>query len=131
MVDFPKLRKEVRSFLTKEDGKMTKENLIKAGVIITAFSAAAALNSSEASAGHVDGCNPEGWVNDDCGLPTPSDYTCTTGLKAGSKTGHDNDIGFELQGNQPTGTHSHCADTFQWSDHSDYATYDDGGGGMF
>ncbi len=130
MVNLPKLKKEVRAFLTKEDGKMTKENLIKAGVIIAAFSAAAVMNSGEASAGHVDNCNPDGWVNDDCGLATPKDYSCADGLKAGTETGHTNEVNFNLQGNQPSAQHGHCADTFSWSDHANYTTHDEGGGGM-
>ncbi len=49
MPNIPKLKKKIHSFLTKEDGKISKENLIKAGVILSAI----ALSSVKGvSAGH-------------------------------------------------------------------------------
>ena len=51
MAGIPKLKKKVSSFLTKEDGKISKENLIKAGVLLSAV-AIASLKATEA--GHSD-----------------------------------------------------------------------------
>jgi len=39
MLKLPKLKKKIESFLTKEDGKISKENLIKAGIILGAVAA--------------------------------------------------------------------------------------------
>ena len=40
MSGIPKLKKKVSSFLTKEDGKISKENIIKAGAILGAIAVA-------------------------------------------------------------------------------------------
>ncbi len=69
MSKLPKLKKKVHSFLTKEDGKITKENLIKTGVLvgIVGFGSLSSLKSVESfcppddiadkSGFHVDHCN--------------------------------------------------------------------------
>ena len=51
MIKIPKLKKKVSSFLTKEDGKISKEKLIKAGVLLSAV-AIASLKSVEADYVH-------------------------------------------------------------------------------
>jgi len=123
MVKIPKIKKEVRAFLTKEDGKMTKENLVKAGIVIAAFSAAASLNSSDVSAQtHTSNCN-EGWVSGGCGTDPPDGWSCTDGLAAGNNGEHDNDLDFNVQGNDLVSSHGHCADTFQWDAHSSHTSH--------
>jgi hypothetical protein len=47
----PKIKKKIRSFLTREDGKISKESLIKTGILLSA-AAIASLNTVNA------GCPP-------------------------------------------------------------------------
>ncbi len=49
MVELPKIKKKISSFLTKEDGKISKEKLIKAGILL---GAAALVSIKGAEAGH-------------------------------------------------------------------------------
>jgi len=62
MPKIPKLKKKISSFLTKEDGRISKENLIKTGVLLSA-AAMASLKMVKAdcppdsSVGHDDHCN--------------------------------------------------------------------------
>ncbi len=48
MVKIPELKKKIHSFLTKEDGKISKENLIKTGVLLSAV-AFASVEGAEAT----------------------------------------------------------------------------------
>ena len=62
MVDFPKIKKKVNAFLVGEEGKISKESLIKTGALLTMF-AIGALKSAKAvcpenrNNGHYDHCN--------------------------------------------------------------------------
>ncbi len=61
MKALPKLKRKISSFLTKEDGKISKEALIKTGVLLTA-AAIANLKSAESycpvyGGRHADHCN--------------------------------------------------------------------------
>jgi hypothetical protein len=49
MIKIPKLKKKISSFLTKEEGKISKEKLIKAGILL---GAAALVSVNEVEAGH-------------------------------------------------------------------------------
>lgn len=51
MVDFPKLKKKITSFLAKEEGKISKESLIKTGILIGVVAGSAGLASQEVNAG--------------------------------------------------------------------------------
>ena len=53
MIKIPKLKKKVSSFLTKEDGKISKEKLVKTGVLLSA-GAIASLKSVEAGYTHTN-----------------------------------------------------------------------------
>lgn len=53
MIKIPKLKKKISSFLTKEDGKISKEKLIKTGVLLSAI-AIASLKSVEAQYQHTN-----------------------------------------------------------------------------
>ena len=78
MVKIPKLKKKISSFLTKEDGKISKENLVKAGILLSA----AALSSLSASAD----CPPDGSASHD---------------------DHCNDLSVNYSQPTVTGTHEH------------------------
>ncbi len=57
----PRLKKKIRSFLTKEDGKISKEALLKTGILLSA-AALASLNAAadcpaDSSLSHNDHCN--------------------------------------------------------------------------
>lgn len=69
MVRIPKLKKKIGSFLTKEDGKISKENLIKAGILL---SAAVIATLKTADAGHSN---------------TPHSNSITADYSAGTATG--------------------------------------------
>ena len=61
MVKFPKLKKKISSFLTKEEGKISKESLIKTGVLLSfaamATSTVEAACPPSTAGGHSDHCN--------------------------------------------------------------------------
>ena len=50
MVVLPKLKKKVNAFLVSEEGKITKESILKAGVILGSFAISSALLSKGAIA---------------------------------------------------------------------------------
>ena len=62
MVNIPKIKKKVNAFLVGEEGKISKESLIKTGAMLTMF-ALGALKSANAGCplnsdnGHYDHCN--------------------------------------------------------------------------
>ncbi len=76
VVNFPKLKKKIESFLTKEDGKISKENIVKTGIVLS-VAAAAAVKNSDAD------CPPTiGKYNDHCNglsvtMPTPKTVKAT------------------------------------------------------
>ena len=53
MIKIPKLKKKISAFLTKEDGRISKEKLIKTGVLLSAV-AIASLNAVEAGWTHTN-----------------------------------------------------------------------------
>ena len=62
MVKIPQLKKKISSFLTKEDGKISKENLIKAGILLGSVALLSIKNVSadcpiDTSPNHDDHCN--------------------------------------------------------------------------
>ena len=111
MVKLPELKKKIGSFLTKEDGKISKENLIKAGVLIAALSIGAASSAKTAS-GAVS-------CTTDCtDITNPSDCTsCDT-----PSTAHRNTLGTpSYTSEQAVATHNHCAQSCHAS-HSSHSS---------
>lgn len=49
-INFPKIKKKVNAFLVGEEGKISKESLIKAGTVIGFIGLGAALSSQKISA---------------------------------------------------------------------------------
>ena len=60
-MNLPKLKKKISSFLTKEDGKITKTSLIKAGILLSSAAIASLKTASAAcppvTTSHDDHCN--------------------------------------------------------------------------
>ena len=112
MVKLPELKKKIGSFLTKEDGKISKENLVKAGVLIAALSIGAASSAKTAS-GAVS-------CTTDCtDLPNPADCSnCDT-----TEILHrPNALGTPTYvDNQAVATHNHCAQSCHAS-HSSHSS---------
>lgn len=50
MDKIPKLKKKINAFLTKEDGKISKENLVKTGVLLGAVSLGSVLAAKNTAA---------------------------------------------------------------------------------
>ena len=46
MVDIPKIKKKINAFLIGEEGKISKESLLKTGMVITAFAVGSAIAAS-------------------------------------------------------------------------------------
>ena len=51
MADIPKLKKKISSFLVSEEGKISKESLLKAGTMLSAVALGSALAVNNANAG--------------------------------------------------------------------------------
>jgi hypothetical protein len=54
MIKLPELKKKIKSFLTKEDGKISKENLLKTGIFLTILST---LSLKEVNSATPSGCD--------------------------------------------------------------------------
>lgn len=78
MVKIPQLKKKISSFLTREEGKISKENLIKTGVLLSA-AALASLKSVNAA------CPPDDSQHDE----------------------HCNQLSLSYAASTATGTHAH------------------------
>ena len=50
----PEIKKKISSYLSSEDGKITKESLLTVGAFVTSAAASAALLSKSVSAGHTN-----------------------------------------------------------------------------
>ncbi len=73
----PEIKRKISSYLTAEDGKITKESLLTVGAFVTSAAASAALLSKTVSAGHTN-------------HPT-----------------HDNDLAVDYKQDTAIGKHSH------------------------
>lgn len=51
MVKFPKLKKKISSFLTKEEGKISKESLTRVGIFLGSVAIASSLVSAAGNPG--------------------------------------------------------------------------------
>jgi hypothetical protein len=99
MIKLPKLKKKIHSFLTKEEGKISKENLIKTGVIIASFSIGAALNAKQVHSQVT--CDP------DCAsIGNPPDQLEHNNASCGG--GHGNTLTLGYAQSTASGTHDNC-----------------------
>lgn len=115
MVKLPKLKKKIGSFLTKEEGKINKESLIKTGVLIAAFSIGSAMNAKVVSS--------EVTCSTDCtDIPNPTDCeNCDIQHPAV----HSNSLDLSYTSPNALANHNHCVQDCH-SNHSSGG----GGGGM-
>lgn len=117
----PEFRKKISSFLSKEDGRITKEGLLKAGVAAVVMAAAAAVSSQQVAAGHsnVTSCTP------DCG--TGPSLPANTNMNNQAVHFHSNNVLLGASGGTATGTHSHCIETCQHASHGSHGSHCSGG----
>jgi len=136
MVNIPKLKKKVHSFLIKEEGKISKENLIKTGALIAVFSIGAALSAQETEAAYWDvwchKSNPSEAVtcSPDCEDVNDPNFSRSKLEAEDGETrkcdvtinGHQNERSLSVSGATATGTHAHCAQSCHVShdSHSDH-----------
>ena len=74
MVNIPKLKKKVHAFLIGEEGKISKESLLKAGTILGIIAISGTLNVNDTTAStHSDSLNHAN------GLSLSASETSTTG----------------------------------------------------
>jgi hypothetical protein len=110
--NIPSFKKKIVSFMSKEDGKISKEKLIKAGILAAVFSFAVASQLKQtAAAGHDDHTN-SGHNSFDpptrCGIPVPN---LDHGANEVYGPDHENIISFSDTAGVATGTHKHCVHT--------------------
>ena len=120
MVKFPELKKKISSFLRKEDGKISKESLIKTGVIIAAVSS---MVAKDAVAGHAS-CDPE-CTDPEVPNPALSESYDDSGIKT-----HGNVLGLSSTGVSIAGTHNHCIENCH-SSHDSHTSHCNAGTGKW
>lgn len=98
----PVFKKKVASFLSREDGKISKESLVKAGILVSIFSLGAAMSAKSASAG----CNRDCPGINNSLRPDKSDYHSNTLVL------HDNGASLVKRTDEGliVGSHSHCVE---------------------
>jgi hypothetical protein len=119
MIKLPEFKKKVNSFLTKEDGKISKESIIKSGVLIAALSLGAAIATKTASSAIT--CDPN---CEELSNPTSYKDHSQSGL-----TDHNNNMNITSEGSNAIGAHNHCAQECHTShdshgSHCDCAVWD-------
>jgi hypothetical protein len=130
MIKLPKIKKKLHSFLTKEEGKISKESLIKTGSLIAAFSLGAAINSqpAEGASGSwndweakcdsnlvgsgkgftIPGCTSEPPTHDITETSPAPDLGCTASGEVDDEwTGHYNGLLLKTDGSQAEATAGH------------------------
>ncbi len=113
MNTIPKLKKKIASFLTKEDGKISKESLIKTGVLLSII-ALGGLRSVKAD------CVPRTHITyDENGDELVAEYT-TPKMNAGYGD-HCNELSmdYDEQAEEIVGKHNHAIH----SSHSSHASH--------
>ena len=95
MANFPKLKKKITSFLAKEEGKISKESLIKTGIMIGVVAGSVGLASQSVSAA----CSPQS------SYPT-----------------HVNNLGVESEDMAAKGTHGHHGSHCNHSSHGSHCS---------
>ena len=88
MSKLPVIKKKVSAFLTREDGRISKDKLLKTGIILSAI-AIGTLKTVKA----------------DCPINTNNDHTdhCN-----GLRISYDNTVSSSAPGGTVTGTHNHA-----------------------
>ncbi|MBN2112448.1 hypothetical protein JW707_05110 [Candidatus Woesearchaeota archaeon] len=108
----PVFKKKISSFLAKEDGKISKENLIKAGILAAILSAGAAASAKQVSASV--SCDPSCSGNPD----PPNELNVDKDLDPI----HYNFLRLGKSGGAFQGTHEHCIESCHVS-HSSHGSH--------
>jgi len=117
MAKLPKLKKKISAFLTKEEGKISKEALVKTGVLVAGISVAAAINSQPVHAGHTNLINCDAR---NCGLPNPA-KPCNNCNFDGS---HNNLLKpLTYSASTATAEHNHCIQACSHGNHASHGSH--------
>ena len=118
----PKIKKTVKSFLLGEEGKISRQSILKTGVFLAVASAALVANSEDVAAGHDSG---KVHANIDCPRSSPhgncskiSHYSHSNSWNGGGSHGskscsvnipakHGNNLKLGYSQLTATGTHTH------------------------
>jgi len=71
MIDFPKIKKRISAFLSNEDAKISKESLLKTGLLVSATALASMQVSADCPPGaisHDEHCNAPGFSQEGEGV---------------------------------------------------------------
>lgn len=116
----PKIKKKISSFLTKEDGKISKDALIKAGLV------------ASIGAGMVESVSG---IYGDCGAhmngPPPKASYCRCDESFYVSTGSDLSVDFEETTGELLGTHAHHSDHCSHASHSSHGSHGSHGSGSW
>lgn len=100
MAKLPQLKKKVSAFLRKEDGKVSKDQLLKVGILATSFSFVL-LPGVES---HHDGCQTTGTHSDHCNT-------------------HTNNLSLSHTGTNAVGAHSHAVTDSSHASHASHSSH--------
>lgn len=118
----PVFRRKIASFLSREDGKISKEKLIKAGILVTIagwmseIAAGGSIHSNSLTCyqdcGYIGEMRTEHATKplDEVGGGCEEDGEC--------ESQHNNELKLTYEGGAAVGKHSHCADDCRHSNHS-------------
>jgi hypothetical protein len=90
MIDYPKIKKEIGAFLTKEEGKISKEKLLKTGIILGSIAAGAALSVRSVDAAtctHTNGVTLKQYTLNGGGAFANHNHHCNSATGTGTGTG--------------------------------------------
>ncbi len=104
MVKLPEIKKKISSFLSKEDGKISKENLLKTGLVLGAVGIASA---KLVSAGHTNSYSPN------CDGVTAEENN--------GATAHSSSMQMEKQETKVAATHDNCIE--RHAHHNDHSSH--------
>lgn len=91
----PVIKKKISSFLTKEDGRISKENILKAGVVAAVLGLGAATSAKSVFGIHTRNICPQ-----DC-----------EDIEFGVGTQHQNELVMDKTDSTVQATHQHCLQT--------------------
>ena len=104
-MEFPKIKKSVKAFLLSEEGRISKQSMLKMGAFLAAIGGAIVSEGRVVDAAHVniDCCRSK-----DCPESTLGHDDCDLYVNAEPSHAHNIELNAEGEG-VVTGTHSHAA----------------------
>jgi hypothetical protein len=110
LIRVPVFKKKIVSFLRKEDGRISKENLVKAGALVAVFSLSSALSAKNVLASHDNYYyHANAGAGFTCAADCPGVHNNCPLNTIGQRDGHDNSLSLVFAGDTATGTHNHCS----------------------